>query len=270
MQPTPHRGPLCTRSSLTNDLRKLGLNSGDTVLLHSSLSRVGWISGGAETLVHSLLDVLTPQGTLAVPTHTGGNTDPAGWANPPVPEERWQTIRDTMPAFDRRISRSERMGVIPEVVRNWPGAVRSTHPQTSFSAVGANAHFVTEGHALDCLFGEQSPLARLEKINAKVLLLGVDFDVCTCFHLAEYRVDSRKADNSFSAFQDGSRTWVTVSDVAVSDEDFLELGKDLVAETDVTKGEVGGAQCCLLSLPQAVKFAEKWFLSHRICGNSHS
>ncbi|WAO97118.1 SPBc2 prophage-derived aminoglycoside N(3')-acetyltransferase-like protein YokD [Fusarium falciforme] len=264
MHPSLPKGPLCTRSSLANNLRSLGLSPGDTVLVHSSLSRIGWINGGAETLVHSLLDVLAPQGTLVVPTHTGSNSDPAGWVNPPVPQSWWQTIRDTMPVFDVRTSRTERMGVVSETVRTWPGAVRSMHPQTSFSAIGANSKVVTEAHALDSLLGDESPLTRLEDVDAKVLLLGVGFDVCTCFHLAEYRINSRKADNSFAALVDGKRTWMTVLDVAVSNDDFLELGKDFVAETGLTNGKIGGAECWLFSLPQAVKFAEKWFASHRV------
>src|SRR5690349_41643 len=82
----------------------------------------------------------------------------AGWVAPPVPEEWWQTIRDTRPAYDPRTTRTERMGVLAETVRTWPGAVRSMHPQTSFGAIGAKAEFVTEGHALDSMLGENSPL----------------------------------------------------------------------------------------------------------------
>ena len=46
------------------------------------------------------------------------------------------------------------------------------------------------GHAPDCRLGERSPLARLEELHARVLLLGAGYDACTGFHLAEYRIPS--------------------------------------------------------------------------------
>ncbi|KAF4959050.1 hypothetical protein FGADI_1928 [Fusarium gaditjirri] len=263
MTPPPLTGPLCTRPSLTTDLRNMGLNQRDTVLVHCSLKSIGWINGGAEALTQALLDILTPEGTLVVPTHTSSNSDPSNWVNPPVPKEWWQTIRETRPAFDPKITRSERMGVLAETARTWPGAVRSTHPQTSFAALGAKASFITEGHALDSMLGEKSPVARLEKLNAKVLLIGVGFNCCTSFHLAEYRVNSPKADISFAVSVNGVREWATVSDVSVSEEDFLALGKDFVEQNSVTKGQIGAANCHFFSLANAVKFAEQWFLSHR-------
>ncbi|KAF5675114.1 hypothetical protein FCIRC_7587 [Fusarium circinatum] len=263
MTPAPLTGPLCTKPSLTQDLQNLGLKQQDTVLVHCSLKSIGWINGGAEAFTLALLDILTPKGTLVVPTHTSSNSDPSNWVNPPVPAEWWQTIRDTRPAFNTITTRSEHMGVLAETVRTWPGAVRSTHPHTSFAAIGAKAEFVTAGHELDSMLGEKSPLARLEELNAKILLIGVGFDRCTCFHLAEYRVNSPKADISFAVSVNGTREWATVSDVSVNEEDFLELGKEFVEQKSVTKGQIGAANCHLFSQPQAVEFAKQWFLSHR-------
>ncbi|OAQ66229.1 aminoglycoside acetyltransferase [Pochonia chlamydosporia 170] len=258
---SPH-GPLCTLPFLTTHLRKL-IHPNDTVLLHSSLRSIGWIPGQAETVVAAILDILTPQGTLVVPTHTGDNSDPAKWENPPVPESWWQDIRDTMPAYNPRTSKTRAMGAVAEMVRTWPGAVRSDHPQTSFAAVGARAEYITSGHAYDCMMGEKSPLARLEECGAKVLLLGVGFDVCTCFHLAEYRVSSKMGDNSFAAIVDGERAWVTVKDVIVEGDDFGDMGREMELEIPVTEGKVGAADCKVFSLPDAVKFAEKWIAIHR-------
>ncbi|AXI79933.1 aminoglycoside N(3)-acetyltransferase [Peterkaempfera bronchialis] len=106
----PPSGPLCTRHSLAADLRTLGVLPGETVLVHSSLSSLGWVCGGAVAVLEALLDVVGAAGTLVVPTHTGGNSDPAQWRNPPVPEEWWQPIRDTMPAYDPRTSPTLGMG----------------------------------------------------------------------------------------------------------------------------------------------------------------
>ncbi|KAJ6441187.1 aminoglycoside acetyltransferase [Purpureocillium lavendulum] len=268
------KGPLCTQESLVADLKRLGLGPGDAVLLHSSLSAIGYVVGGAPTLVRALLEVLGPGGTLAVPTHTGDNSDPSEWRDPPVPQDWWQPIRDATPAFDPRTTPSRMMGAVPEAVRTWPGALRSAHPQTSFAAVGARADDVTAGpRVLECRLGEDSPLAALERMGARVLLLGCGFDRCTAFHLAEYRNAYTPVDNSFAAMvvADGPdsagaaprRQWVTVQDVPIDGDDFAELGQHLESQGGVASGMVGAAECKLFALPEAVAFAMQWLGTHR-------
>ena len=174
-------GPLCTRKSLTDQFQALGIIRGETLLVHSSLRSLGWVNGGAEAVVLALLDVLGETGTLVVPTHSPDNSDPADWQHPPVPEEWKPIIRETMLPYDPQTTRSRLMGVIAETVRTWPGAVRSAHPQTSFAAIGPEAESLMAGHVLDCALGERSPLAKLEAVRARVLLLGVGFECCTAF-----------------------------------------------------------------------------------------
>lgn len=157
MPTPPPTGPLVTRDTLATQLRALGVEPGETLLMHSSLSSLGWVCGGAVAVVQGLFDTLGPDGTLVVPTQTRSLSDPALWANPPVPEAWWDTIRATMPAFDPLVTPSRGVGVIPETVRTWPGALRSAHPQTSFAAVGPRAAEIIEGHAPDCRLGEHSP-----------------------------------------------------------------------------------------------------------------
>ncbi|MFJ9884890.1 aminoglycoside N(3)-acetyltransferase [Streptomyces sp. NPDC091287] len=263
MPPKAATGPLCTRDSLASDLRALGLKSGETLLVHSSLSSLGWVCGGPLAVVMALLDVLGDEGTLVVPTHSGNNSDPAGWGNRPVPEAWWADIRAAMPPFDARITPTLGVGVVPETVRTWPGALRSRHPQTSFAAVGPRAADIVDGHALDCRLGERSPLARLEEHGARILLLGTDFASCTAFHLAEYRIPGLKVDNSFAVMTAQGRRWMTVRDTAVSDDRFDELGAAFERDNTVVRGEVGGAVGHLFGLAEAVAYAEGWLAGHR-------
>src|SRR4051794_5201595 len=93
MPTPPPTGPLVTRATLADQLRELGVRPGDILLTHTSLSSLGWVSGGAVAVVQGLLDALGPEGTLVVPTQTGDLSDPAVWRNPPVPGEWWETLR---------------------------------------------------------------------------------------------------------------------------------------------------------------------------------
>ncbi|HET6860819.1 MAG TPA: AAC(3) family N-acetyltransferase [Streptomyces sp.] len=256
-------GPMCTRASLAADLRELGVHPGETLLVHSSLRALGWVCGGAGVVVMALLDVLGGEGTLVVPTHSGDNSDPAEWSNPPVPESWWADIRASMPPFDARTTPSAGIGVIPETVRTWPGALRSDHPQTSFAALGPRAAAILNGHALDCRLGEHSPLARLEEGGARVLLLGAGFASCTAFHLAEYRIPAPQVDNSFAVMTPQGRHWTTVRDTPISEARFDELGAAFEEERPVVRGTVGGAQARLFAVAEAVGYAEEWLVKHR-------
>ena len=66
------------RADISDDLASLGLRAGHHVLVHSSLSSLGHVDGGAETVVRALLDVVGPTGTVLVPTLTGSEKVASG------------------------------------------------------------------------------------------------------------------------------------------------------------------------------------------------
>lgn len=256
-----------TRDTLARDLDALGVHRGDVLYVHASLRSLGWVCGGARTVVTALLDVLGPAGTLVVPTHTADNSDPSRWrlnGAGPVREEWWPAIREALPAFDPLLSPSCGMGALSEAVRTWPGARRSEHPQTSSAAVGPAATAITADHDPTCHLGERSPLARLAEHDARILLLGVGFAACTAFHLAEYRVpDPPTRTYSCVVQTPAGRRWIDYEDVALDAGDFEELGAALLATGLVTGGRVGAAPAMLLGLAPAVAFATDWLPRHR-------
>ena len=84
------------------------------------------------------------------------------------------------------------MGKFSEFVMNLKHSVRSSHPLYSFSAVGGKAQEIIKEHPLDDGLGYNSPLGRLYDQNAKILLLGTDFESNTALHLAEYSLNRKK------------------------------------------------------------------------------
>jgi aminoglycoside 3-N-acetyltransferase len=253
-----------TRQSLAADLRQLGLEPGAVVIVHSSLSSLGWVCGGSVAVVLALMDVLTESGTLVMPTHSAEYSDPGKWENPPVPESWLGTIRESMPAFDPRTVPTRGMGHIPETFRSWPKALRSSHPAFSFAAWGRHASFVTVAHSLDYSLGEGSPLARIYELYGQVLLLGVGYESNTSFHLAEYRAPAvQRSEDGAPIVESGQRVWKTYTDIELNEEVFEQIGADFEKAVGVLSFGVGSAQAKLFSQRRAVDFAQAWLAQRR-------
>ncbi|HVJ49628.1 AAC(3) family N-acetyltransferase [Desulfitobacterium sp.] len=248
-----------TRQSISKDLGGLGIQQGMTVMVHSSLSALGWVNGGAVTVIQALMDVVTASGTIVMPTHSGDYSDPALWGNPPVPGEWCPIIRETMPVFEPEVTPSRGMGTIPEVFRKWSGAVRSSHPAYSFAAWGRNAAYIVANQTIDLPLGEQSPLSRVYDLDGYVLLLGVGFGNNTSFHLAEYRSMRRKVfEAGAPVIEKGKRLWKVYKDLEYETEQFEQIGRDFEQTDFVINGIVGSANTKLFSQRKAVDFAVEW------------
>jgi aminoglycoside 3-N-acetyltransferase len=248
-----------TRSSLANDLRNLGLTKGMTVLVHSSMSTLGWVCGGPVAVIQALQDVLTPSGTLIMPAHSANVSDPAEWGNPPVPESWWETIREEMPAFDPQLTPAFFMGKIVDTFLTFPNVKRSYHPVSSFVAWGKHQDKITDSHSLGNSLGEDSPLARIYDLNGHVLLLGIGYDNNTSMHLGEYRAGNMPViTKSSPVFEKGKKVWKTFSDIQFDEERFPAIGEAFEKESHVNIGKIGDAEARLMSQPAIVDYTTSY------------
>jgi len=164
-----------SRTELAAQFASLGITAGDTLLVHSALSKIGYVDGGPQTVIDALFDALGTHGTLVFPTFPFDTY---------VAEYLARNVD-----FDAAATPS-RMGRITEVFRTRPDAVRSLHPTHPVSAVGPKAGYLTESHHLGpTTFGHHSPFSRLAETGGKILLLGVDFHSMTNLHVVEDTMD---------------------------------------------------------------------------------
>jgi aminoglycoside 3-N-acetyltransferase len=261
------KGLPATVESIRDDLSALGVAPGMVLLVHSSLSSLGWTCGGPVAVVLALEDALGPKGTLVMPTYSDDLSEPSYWKNPPVPQAWWATIRQTMPAFDASMTPTRGVGVIPECFRKQEGTRRSLHPSDSFSARGPQAEMIVSNHTLDFPMGDGSPLSRIYDLSGSILLLGATFQCASSLHLAEYRAKfhgKKQVKRGTSGLLEGRRTWLEFIDFDWDDSDFSTIGARFAETTGLVRsGRVANSAAQLLPHRQFVDFAVEWMEKNR-------
>jgi len=165
--------PHVTAGQITADLRKMGIQPGDILFIHSSLKSLGYVDGGPKAVIQGLLDSVGPEGTLLLPTYYMPGGSILG------------TCQLEGYVFDPRIHGTN-MGALPDAFLQFPGVERSIHPTHSVSAIGKHAKFLTEAHHLaPSVFGKGSPWQRFHELNGKVLGIGISMGPVTFYHLLE-------------------------------------------------------------------------------------
>ncbi len=266
-----------TSTTIEEDLRAVGLSVGDTVLVHTSQKQIGYTVGGPQAIIQALMNVVAGSGTIVMPAFSSeaGYADPLDWKFPPPPRDRAEIIRTNLPPFDPATTPSVGVGVIAELFRTYPEVRRNNHPIVSYAAWGKDADYVVNGHTLEMMDGENSPLARIYDLFGKVLLLGVDYSSCTSIHLATHRQNNPPMTTvSVPTWDESGRIhWNRYPDVlnpAMLERSvilqkkirFNDIGSAFEATGAVTMGKVGDAESRLIPQPALVDFATEYFNRH--------
>ena len=185
-----------THKELTQGFTNLGIGKGDTLFIHSSFKSLGPVAEGAGTVIAALEEIVGENGLIL------------------------------MPSFNLRPSREERVaswdvattpstvGWLTEFFRQMPGTYRSDHYSHAVAARGRDAeafvadHLSQEGcqSPWDLLpwgktYGTHSPMFRAYKADAKLLMIGVDYETSTYIHLVEViHWNKRLVDDSQASF----------------------------------------------------------------------
>jgi aminoglycoside 3-N-acetyltransferase len=249
-----------SRASLADDLRAIGVLPGMTLIVHSAMSRIGWVISGAEALIWALMDVVGPRGTLVMPTFTGHLSDPASWIDPPAPAEWHERIRAATLPFHPALTRTRNMGQVPELFRIWPGAHRSNHPLMSLAAWGRDAASLVAQHPLPWALGDASPMGRCYERDSRVLLIGVGYERNSSFHLAETRAQHRRTRlRRMPVAREDGVVWEEHPDVAADGGTlFPRIGADFELTGQTVIGRVGEAETRLMRQRAVVDFATPW------------
>jgi len=259
MLATLQRRPI-TQRVLRRDLTTIGVEPGTTLIVHSSLSAIGWVLGSAPAVVRALLDAVGDAGNVAMPAATPHCADPATWRDPKVPDVWIDEVRENLPPFDIKTTPTT-MGAIPETFRNWPGTRRSEHPLESVCARGPRAEEITREHPIAFSEGPGSPFARLYDLDSRILLLGVGFNRCTALHFAESLSARRRTMTVRFPRLDGvRREWVEVANVADDlDTHFPVIGAQYLSANRARRGTVGEAEAVHVRMRDLVDFARDYF-----------
>ncbi len=205
------------------------------------------------------MDVVGNTGTIMMPTYSGELSDPAAWRFPPVPESWIQPILDETPAYDPALTPTRRMGVVAELFRHFPGVTRSPHPQSSFSAWGAQAAFLVAEHPMDYRFGPKSPLGKLLDLGGKVLLLGAPFQTCSLLYLTQYAMrDNVEVARKAPVSKVSGKTWISYRDLEYPNDWFPEACEHLVSVGLMTMSIAGAAKAYMCDAREAVEEVIIW------------
>lgn len=157
---------------------QLGLQN-KPVLAHASLRAFGNVEGGAESVVTAMTYTF---GGVMMPTHTykAMITPASGPANNGINYAREQVWNRLAEPFHKDMPADPLMGKIPETLRHWPDAKRSSHPILSFAGINAAKMLATQ-----TLENPFAPIGALADLDGWIVLMGVDHTANTSIHYAE-------------------------------------------------------------------------------------
>ena len=249
---------------LANDFRQVGIQTGDTVMLHASVRAVGEVAGGPDQIHLALKSALGPEGTLMMYASCPRYFDEVGRGNLTLEQER--QILEKLPAFDPLTARSSRWnGTLVEFLRTYPGS-RVNHHVARFVFWGRHSEYLMSHQPWNYAYGRDSALERFMELDGRIVLLGCDHDTVTFLHYVEHVADfpgKRIARYQVPVTENGCRVWRAMEEFDTGDgahenwpdRFFAKIVDSLLAGTGNRGGRVGNAMTYVVSARALFDFA---------------
>ena len=242
-----------SKEDIKDVLNQLGIRKGMLLFVQSSLRPFGFVNGGAQAIIEALMETVGYEGTIVMPAYTKGNSDPSALKIGTVPRDTWDKIRSSAIPFQKKITAPQNMGeVATQFMRN-EAVLRSSHPTYSFLAWGKYAKLIVEKHALHFSLSKDSPLGKIVDLNGYVLMMGMNYDKCEMFHLAQY--NAKKCPIKINAYpieKGGSTAWIKMLDLELSNQGYQIIGSVMEERKIVAEAPLGDSYCRMFSSREAV------------------
>ena len=222
------------KDDIKNSLSLLEIRKGDIVLVHSALTSIGYVDGGADTVIDALLETVGDEGTIVMSSLTN-----------------WDK------AFDAKTSPSA-VGKISETFRKRENAVRSLHPVHSVAAIGKSAEYIAAGHdTCETGCGMGTPYMKIHDLGGKIMLLGVDMDRNTFMHTIEVEADAKYLKQIEIPAPTYIENWrnktITLSKFPPGHRDFISFTSQLRKKNAILEGMIGNAAVKIMDARKAYK-----------------
>jgi aminoglycoside N3'-acetyltransferase len=271
------------------------LETGDAVMVHAPMRRLGANVGGAAGLIAAIDDTIGPGGTIVL---TLGSAQPFDWVNEHPPADRAVLLGPAAPFVASLTPADPDVGVVPEVFRNLPGVVVNDHPDGRFAASGRQAGSLVADGPWNDYYGPGSLLERFVDLDGVVLRLGADDNTITLTHLAEAMAtlpfEKRRVTRHHKVLRGGEPIVVEVSTIddsdgicdyelatrdvarfpahAIDDDGVLDEFAVILADHrragSVRAGTVGSAKAELIRARPFVRFAVEWIERNALHGQA--
>jgi aminoglycoside 3-N-acetyltransferase len=233
---------------LKHDFQSIGVRAEDSLMVHASLRSVGPVEGRAKGLVRALLSAIGEGGTLLAYVDFEATDD--------------------IPYFDSQKSpANSEHGVLAEVIRTWPGTVRSLNPGASMVAIGGRSNWFCKDHPMNYGYGPGTPLSRLVDVGGKILLLGSDFNHVTILHFAEHCAklpNKRVIKRLDKALSEGAIIDIEIEEFDTSNPVVSSMPDDYFARITRQFVDAGYAQTGRVGLAPSVLLPAREFVSYAI------
>lgn len=230
--------------AMLDDLRAMGVHEGDCLIVHSSFKSLGLTDASPADVIGTLIEAVGTSGTLMMPTFT----------------YCYAGIWNVRP-YNPDTTPSRFMGILPETLRSYPGALRSASPTYSVAAFGAHAERLTKDKENAGGLGPGSSFEDAYRLGARILLIGVGNSRNSMIHYAEYASGLPICDIPYREFwgrtalveRDGNLVKVPLKpDFPGCSANFGVVDEYLVENRLMTHGRVRSAGCLFMNSREMV------------------